>query len=119
MLQRQDSPFRITDQEASWVVSLLALGAASGGPPFGILMNMVGRKLAVLALSLPVAVGWVLIVCTSSVAWLYIARFLSGLALGGVSFVIPIYIAEIAEPSIRGPLSATMQVRERLTLTNT
>lgn len=110
MLQRNDSPFRITDHEASWVGSLLALGAAFGGPPFGMLVNMVGRKLAILALSLPVTASWILILCSSSVAWLYVARLAAGLTLGGVSFVIPIYVAEIVEPSVRGPLSAVFQV---------
>lgn len=111
MLQHENSPFRITDQESSWVGSLLSLGAALGGPPFGILMNKMGRKRALLALSLPVTASWIIIVCTRSVTWLCVARFSSGLTLGGVCFVIPIYVAEIAEPCTRGPLSAIMQVR--------
>jgi MFS family permease len=48
------------------------------------------------------------------VAWLYVARLVSGLTLGGVSFVIPIYVAEIVEPSVRGPLSAVFQVRANI-----
>jgi SP family facilitated glucose transporter-like MFS transporter 8 len=111
MLKHENSPFRITDQESSWVGSLLSLGAALGGPPIGMLMNKMGRKRVLLALSLPVTASWIIIVCTTSVTWLCIARFASGLTLGGVCFVIPIYVAEIAEPSIRGPLSAIMQVR--------
>jgi SP family facilitated glucose transporter-like MFS transporter 8 len=111
MLQHENSPFRINDQESSWVGSLLSLGAAFGGPCFGMMVNKMGRKLTLLALSLPVTASWIIIVCTRSVIWLYIARFASGLTLGGVSFVAPIYVAEIAEPSIRGPLSAIMQVR--------
>jgi SP family facilitated glucose transporter-like MFS transporter 8 len=78
------------------------------------LVNMVGRKLAILALSLPVTVSWILILCTRSVVWLYVARLASGLTLGGVSFVIPIYVAEIVEPSVRGPLSAIFQVSGRI-----
>jgi SP family facilitated glucose transporter-like MFS transporter 8 len=78
------------------------------------MVNKVGRKAAILALSLPVTFSWILIICTRSVTWLYVARFVSGLTLGGVSFVIPIYVAEIVEPSIRGPLSAIFQVRRRL-----
>lgn len=89
----------------------MSLGAAFGGPPFGMMMNKVGRKLAILALSLPVTLSWILIISTRSVIWLYVARFVSGLTLGGVSFVIPIYVAEIVEPSVRGPLSAIFQVR--------
>jgi SP family facilitated glucose transporter-like MFS transporter 8 len=111
MLQHENSPFRITDQESSWVGSLLSLGAAFGGPPFGMMVNKIGRKGALLALSVPTTASWIIIVCTRSVTWLYIARFASGLTLGGVCFAIPIYVAEIVEPSIRGPLSAIMQVR--------
>jgi SP family facilitated glucose transporter-like MFS transporter 8 len=75
------------------------------------IMNKVGRKLAILALSLPVTAAWILILCTRSVVWLYVARIVSGFTLGGVSFVVPIYIAEIVEPSARGPLSSIFQVR--------
>jgi SP family facilitated glucose transporter-like MFS transporter 8 len=78
------------------------------------MVNKVGRKLAILALSLPVTVSWILILCTRSVAWLYVARFAAGLTLGGVSFVIPIYVSEIVEPSVRGPLSAVFQVSGRI-----
>lgn len=114
MLQHEHSPFRITDQESSWVGSLLALGAGIGSPPVGMMMNKMGRKRAILALSLPITANWIIIVCTRSVTWLYIARFVSGLTLGGVCFAVPIYVAEIVEPSIRGPLSAIMQVRGRV-----
>ncbi|PSN50541.1 hypothetical protein C0J52_03506 [Blattella germanica] len=110
MLQKDDSPFRITNEEATWVGSLLALGSVFGGPPFGWLVNRIGRKLTILALAVPITIGWVLILSTNSVTWLYVARFVSGLSLGGVSFVIPIYVAEVAEPSVRGPLSALTQV---------
>ena len=114
MLQRDDSPFRITDNEASWVGSLLALGSVFGGPPFGWLVNRVGRKLTILSLALPITTSWILILSTRSVLWLYVARFLSGISLGGVSFVVPIYVAEVAEPSVRGPLSSITQVTESL-----
>lgn len=110
LLQNDNSLFRISEQESSWVGSLLSLGAALGGPPFGMMVNKMGRKRALLALSLPVTASWIVIACTRSVIWLCIARFASGITLGGVCFVVPIYVAEIAEPSIRGPLSAIMQV---------
>ncbi|KAJ9581438.1 hypothetical protein L9F63_023370 [Diploptera punctata] len=110
MLQKDDSPFRITDHEGAWVGSLLALGSVFGGPPFGWLVNRVGRKLTILSLAAPVTVSWILTISTRSVLWLYVARFIAGLSLGGVSFVVPIYVAEVAEPSVRGPLSSITQV---------
>jgi SP family facilitated glucose transporter-like MFS transporter 8 len=78
------------------------------------MVNKVGRKLAILALSLPVTASWIVLLCTRSVWWLYVARLTSGLTLGGVSFVIPIYVAEIVEPSVRGPLSAIFQVSGKI-----
>ncbi|XP_069693193.1 facilitated trehalose transporter Tret1-like isoform X2 [Periplaneta americana] len=110
LLQRDDSPFRITDDEASWVGSLLPLGAVFGGPPFGMLVNRFGRKPTLLALALPMMVGWVLILVTHSVTYLYVARFLCGLCLGGISFSVHIYVAEISEPSVRGLLCSIAQV---------
>ncbi|XP_069700466.1 facilitated trehalose transporter Tret1-like [Periplaneta americana] len=110
LLQKEDGPFVITDQQASWVGSLLALGAMFGSLPSGILITKMGRKNAILSLALPVTLSWVLIVVTNSVVWLYVARFVAGLTLGGVSFTIPIYVAEVVEPSVRGPLASLLQV---------
>lgn len=54
-------------------------------------------------------VSWVLLLGTQSVVMLYVVRFLQGLALGIVFGVAPIYVAEIADPNIRGTLSGYFQ----------
>ncbi|XP_069698889.1 uncharacterized protein [Periplaneta americana] len=110
LLQKEDGPFVITDQQASWVGSFLALGAVFGSLPYGFLVAKVGRKIAILSVALPVTLSWVLIVATNSVVWLYVARFVAGVMLGGVSFTVPIYVAEVVEPSVRGPLASSVQV---------
>lgn len=44
------------------------------------------------------------------VAALYVARFIAGVACGGVSVAAPMYIAELAHTSIRGTLGTFFQV---------
>ncbi|XP_067007203.2 facilitated trehalose transporter Tret1 isoform X2 [Anabrus simplex] len=100
----------ISKEEGSWIVSLLALGAMVGAPPSGLLVQTVGRKVAVASLALPFILSYVLLLSVSSLPWIYVARFLAGMALGGVCLSIPIYVAEIAEDHVRGALGALLQV---------
>nr|CAD7197762.1 unnamed protein product [Timema douglasi] len=101
----------LTPEEASWTGALLALGAVLGAPPTGYLMGRYGRKKAVLALGVPFAVSFIMILVTGgSPLWLYVARLLAGMGLGGVVVAAPIYVTEIAEDSIRGELGGILQI---------
>lgn len=53
-------------------------------------------------------ISWLLIIFAQNVIYLYIARFLGGLAGGGVFVLIPCYVAEIAEDKIRGTLGTKL-----------
>lgn len=58
----------------------------------------------------PIALlAWVLVLSTRSLMTLYIVRFLQGINLGTVFALAPMYIAEVAEPRIRGRLSGHFQ----------
>lgn len=48
--------------------------------------------------------------CASNVSHIYISRLCSGIAGAGVFFVVPVYIAEISDKSIRGALSTSFSV---------
>ncbi|XP_054278691.1 facilitated trehalose transporter Tret1-like isoform X2 [Macrosteles quadrilineatus] len=52
-----------------------------------------------------VTIGWILIITTRSVPVLYLVRFLFGISMGTVFTVVPLYIAEISNPEVRGALS--------------
>lgn len=54
--------------------------------------------------------SWVFMACATTVHFIYVSRFLSGVAGAGVFFVVPVYIAEISDKKIRGNLCASFSV---------
>lgn len=58
-IKTKESP--LTDEEASWIGSLVALGAMLGSLPSTLLADAVGRKITILLLTIPFLVSWSLI----------------------------------------------------------
>lgn len=100
----------LTLDQISWVSSLLNLGAAVGPLIFGNLSDRIGRKYTILGTGIPLLLGFLMMAFSRSVAVYYVARFLSGLSVGGVFNVIPVYISEIASQHNRGALSALLNL---------
>ncbi|KAH8263237.1 hypothetical protein KR044_006378 [Drosophila immigrans] len=94
----------LTKQDQGNVASVLCLGGLIGNVFFAWLAERCGRKSSLLWVTLPSLLGWVLIPYARNPTHLIAARFLGGVAGGGVFGVIPIYIAELAEDSVRGIL---------------
>lgn len=59
-------PVRLKLEEASWVVSLLTLGASGGCLTSAFMVNVVGRKNTMLFTAVPSVIGWLLIVFATS-----------------------------------------------------
>jgi MFS family permease len=88
----------VTEDEASWIGSLAPLGALAGAIPAGYLANVIGRRRLLLLLTVPMLLGWmIIIVAQDSVPSLYIARFILGVACGAATVATPLYNEEIAE----------------------
>lgn len=98
-LKEPDSWLRIDDFEASWVVSLQSLGSAVGPLLVGILLDVIGRKKTALITFLFCIISWIVLLLAKSVYYMYVARFISGCAIGIAFAAIPLYIAEITEVS--------------------
>ncbi|CAH1968371.1 unnamed protein product [Acanthoscelides obtectus] len=94
----------ITDDEGSWMAVMPLLGAIMGSMMVGATVDILGRKRTILISSLPYFATWIMVACSRSVAVLYAARFLAGIADGWVFTAVPMYIGEIAEARIRGLL---------------
>ncbi|XP_018321581.2 facilitated trehalose transporter Tret1-like [Agrilus planipennis] len=101
-LLQPDSPISITQSDQLWIENILMIGALVGLILTIIYSQVLGRRPIIILAAVKQFVAWSLIATTSRVEVLYFARFLAGVA-GNIPFVtIPMYIAEIAEESVRG-----------------
>ncbi|KAK9500629.1 hypothetical protein O3M35_001862 [Rhynocoris fuscipes] len=75
-----------------------------------ILLVRWGRKPVMLASGPIVLTSWIIAITTRSISALYIVRIIQGIALAIPYTVTPMYLAEIAEPKLRGQLGSYFQV---------
>ncbi|KAG8227204.1 hypothetical protein J437_LFUL003410 [Ladona fulva] len=107
----------LTTEEASWVSSLMTLGAMLGPLCGGICVDRIGRKYTLLLMGgVPAVIGWILVLLARNAQMLYAARFLTGIATGSASTIGPAYIAEVSSPSVRGTLASLPQLMMALGL---
>lgn len=109
-LQRPGSWLPVTDSESSWIASLLPVGSLIGPLLSGILIDLIGRKGTMLFIIMIFISSWVLLFFAESVYMLYLARFIFGIGDGATYTGLPIYIAEIAEDSVRSAVSTISMV---------
>ncbi|XP_072763855.1 facilitated trehalose transporter Tret1 [Anoplolepis gracilipes] len=101
---KADIPLRLTDNEASWVASLLNLGRLIGALLGAFCQEYVGRKKVLLLSGLPLVSCWIFNICATSVTWLYLSRIFSGIGTGIMWPAMSLYLGEVADPSVRGSL---------------
>lgn len=92
----------IDETQESWVASWTPIGAIVGALPAGFFANQFGRKATLIGFTIPWISMWAMLTMAQNVAVLYVARFVSGVIVGLFCAVLPMYVAEIAEDSIRG-----------------
>ncbi|CAD7006222.1 unnamed protein product [Ceratitis capitata] len=102
--------FHISKDAFSWIGSAMTLGAACVCIPIGILINLIGRKMAMLLLVIPFTIGWCMLIWAQNVIMMYIARFLLGISGGAFCVAAPMYTGEIAQKEIRGTLGSFFQL---------
>nr|XP_022912004.1 facilitated trehalose transporter Tret1-like [Onthophagus taurus] len=98
----------ITQDEESWIGALISIGASAGPFIAAFAADHIGRKWTLLALGVPLAASFIMLVFSNTIGMIYTARTLSGISVGGVFAVLPTYIAEVSEVKIRGMMSTTM-----------
>ncbi|CAH1111668.1 unnamed protein product [Psylliodes chrysocephalus] len=102
--------FRITNSEASWLAVILLAGTVLGAVIAGRLTDILGRKKIILITSVPLWIGWITIGLAKSSTALFVARFVAGISSGLSFSTVPMYLAEIAEPKIRGLVTSLCPV---------
>ncbi|KAF5298908.1 hypothetical protein FQR65_LT09560 [Abscondita terminalis] len=106
ILESPDSPVPITENDVVWLENIYMIGGFAGLPLTIFSVDKFGRKNSILIAAVQNVVAWILIAFAPSVEYIYVARFLTGIA-GDVAFVsAPMYIGEIADQKIRGFLGA-------------
>lgn len=94
----------LTMLDKSLITACTSLFALLISPASGLLGDSLGRKKVILLADVLFVIGAIIQAITSSV-WLMIAgRSIVGLAVGAASFVVPLYIAELAPAKFRGRL---------------
>ncbi|XP_074292759.1 sugar transporter ERD6-like 5 isoform X2 [Silene latifolia] len=90
--------------------STMTIGAMIGAVISGRVADHVGRRAAMGLSELLCIAGWLSIVL-AKVAWLLdTARFSIGIGIGILSYVVPVYIAEITPKDLRGRFTAAHQL---------
>ena len=97
------APFTLQSKhEEEMIAALMPFGGVVGTLPAGMLADTLGRKMTMLVFSVPWIISWVITISATNVFMLYVARFVAGMVFGVYCGVLPMYINEIAEDSIRG-----------------
>ncbi|GEK81547.1 MFS transporter [Agrococcus baldri] len=92
------------------VTSSLVFAAAIGALFGGRLSDALGRRTMLVALAVLFFLGTLVLVLAPGFAVLVAGRVLLGLAVGGASTVVPVYLAELAPHEIRGSISGRNEV---------
>ncbi|NHU85963.1 sugar porter family MFS transporter [Kocuria sp. JC486] len=104
-LEPMSEELGLTIDNEGLVTSTLLVGAAIGAATIGRLSDGWGRRRTIILLSILFFVGAMLCVIAPGLGILLVGRVLLGLAVGGASTVVPVFLAELAPYEIRGSLS--------------
>lgn len=100
--------YPISNDEESWIGSLVSIGAVIGPFISAFAADRIGRKRTLLSLGIPLIVSFGILIGARNIALFYFTRILAGISIGGIFAVLPTYIAEVSEVSIRGMMSTSM-----------
>ncbi|RYR11799.1 hypothetical protein Ahy_B04g069317 [Arachis hypogaea] len=90
--------------------SLVTIGAMLGAITSGHITDFIGRKGAMRISSGFCITGWIAVFFSKDSFILDLGRFFTGYGIGVISYVVPIYIAEISPKNLRGGLATTNQL---------
>jgi MFS transporter, SP family, major inositol transporter len=87
------------------VISSLIFAAAVGALVAGKISDAIGRRTTIIVLAVMFFVGVLIVVFSPGFGLLVAGRIILGLAVGGASTVVPVYLAELAPFEIRGSIT--------------
>jgi len=111
-VEPKDGKLEWNSSKQGWLVAILELGAWLGTMYSGFLAEILSRKYAILV-NVAVFIIGVVVQCTASTAGhnaILGGRFITGMGVGSLSMIVPMYNAEIAPPEVRGALVGLQQL---------
>jgi MFS transporter, SP family, major inositol transporter len=87
------------------VISSLIFAAAVGALIGGQISDAIGRRKTIIVLAIMFFVGVLVVIFSPGFEILVAGRIILGLAVGGASTVVPVYLAELAPYEIRGSIT--------------
>ncbi|MCF3119162.1 sugar porter family MFS transporter [Streptomyces arenae] len=102
--------FHLTSFQEGTVISSLLLGAAAGALGSGRPADRWGRRRTLLVIAVTFTLGLAMATLAAGFWSMIAARVVLGLAVGAASTVVPLYLAEIAPPHLRGRLITVNQI---------
>ncbi|XP_048324903.1 sugar transporter ERD6-like 5 [Ziziphus jujuba] len=100
----------LTVAEYSLFGSILTIGAMVGAIVSGKIADYLGRRGTMGISEIICILGWLAIIFSKVYWWLNLGRLLVGCGMGLLSYVVPVYIAEITPKNLRGGFTAAHQL---------
>ena len=95
----------LSDLQLGVAISSLVFAAAVGALIGGKISDAIGRRTTIIVLAVMFFVGVLVAVLSPNFAILVAGRIILGLAVGGASTVVPVFLAELAPFEIRGSIT--------------
>nr|WP_263313918.1 sugar porter family MFS transporter [Mammaliicoccus sp. Marseille-Q6498] len=100
----------LTSTTKGLVVSSMLVGAIFGAGASGPLSDKLGRRKLVFIIAIVFIIGALILAFAQSMIVLVLGRFIIGLAVGGSTAIVPVYLSEMAPTEARGSLSSLNQL---------
>ncbi|MCD8904728.1 sugar porter family MFS transporter [Staphylococcus chromogenes] len=100
----------LTPSMQGLVVASMLFGAIFGSGFSGPLSEKLGRRRLVFIISIIFIVGTLVLALAPTVEIVVLGRFIIGLAVGGSTAIVPVYLSELAPTDARGSLSSLNQL---------
>ncbi|KOX79412.1 Facilitated trehalose transporter Tret1 [Melipona quadrifasciata] len=103
-LEAEDAELHATQEQTSWITSVVVVCTPLGALLGGFLMETVGRLRTLQFGSIPFIASWILIALSTNIPMVLVGRLLAGLATALATSPAIVYITEVARPELRGSM---------------